>query len=199
MFLVESLACRRGRQLVFRDVSFSLKDGDLLLLTGRNGSGKSSLLRVLAGFLTAAEGAISWRGEPLTDQKPLHYIGHLDAVKSELTVGEMCDYWRVLRCISPRPSDSALEFFGLAALINKKILSLSAGQKRRLALTRLLLDDAPLWLLDEPTTSLDHKGQEALAALITAHRAKGGMAILATHRRDEFPDAKNLALDGEGL
>jgi heme exporter protein A len=200
MLKVCSLSCRRGRRLVFRDLNFTLAAGDLLLVTGRNGSGKSSLLRVLAGLLPSAEGGIFWQNEPVVDSAryatALHYIGHCDAVKPELTVAEMCDYWRVLRR-APRVKDRGfLEPFGLAALADHPVRHLSAGQKRRLALTRLALDTALLWLLDEPTTALDRKGQELLAGLIAHHRAKGGIAVVATHHGDEFKSAKTLALDG---
>ncbi|HUY68629.1 MAG TPA: heme ABC exporter ATP-binding protein CcmA [Alphaproteobacteria bacterium] len=200
MLTAESLACRRGRRLVFRDLSFALDAGDLLLVTGRNGCGKSSLLRVLAGFLLPMQGTISWQNEPVMDRalhaERLHYLGHLDAAKPELTVAEMCDYWRTLRRAPRVPGRQFLEPFGLADLAQRRIRYLSAGQKRRLALTRLTLDDAPLWLLDEPTSSLDRKSEGLLAGLVAQHRAKGGVAIIATHHTKGFDGAKYLALDG---
>jgi heme exporter protein A len=198
MLKVQSLSCQRGRHLVFRDISFSLEAGALMLVTGANGSGKSSLLRVLAGLLPAADGAVLWQEEPVaTDaeahRERLHYIGHLDAVKPELTAGETVDYWRALRP-SPTRTDSVLDTFRLGALSEKPVRYLSAGQKRRLALTRLMLDDAPLWLLDEPTTVLDQDGQKILSDLITAHRMKGGIAITAMHHALDLPDAHILAM-----
>ncbi|MDX2027897.1 MAG: heme ABC exporter ATP-binding protein CcmA [Alphaproteobacteria bacterium] len=195
LFEVQSLAGRRGRRPVFRDISFTLSAGDVLLVTGPNGSGKSSLLRVLAGLLSPADGVMRWAGQPIDPalhKTRLHYLGHLDAVKPELTAAEMMDYWRTV--FAPSSSQKLPENFGLQNVTDKPTRYLSAGQKRRLALTRLLIHDMPLWLLDEPATALDRDGQELLSSLIAQHRAKGGIAIIAAHQDVKLPDAQLLTL-----
>lgn len=201
----KSLACRRGKRLVFRDLGFAVDGGGLLLVRGRNGSGKSSLLRVLAGLLPAFEGEMFWGGAPVRDlaaqRARVAYIGHCDAVKPELTVAETVAYWRALRGSNPKGFDARrenfFESFGLEELRDRPVRMLSAGQKRRLALTRLVVDDVPLWLLDEPATALDDKAQTLLAGLIAKHRTKGGIAIVATHQKADFKNAQHLALDGD--
>lgn len=194
MLKVEQLACRRGARLIFRDIGFALAAGGLLRVTGANGSGKSSLLRVLAGLLPAAEGTLTWHGEPIsTDpdahRERLHYIGHLDAVKPELTGRETLDYWQALHGLSGMHDP-----FGLGNLLDKPARILSAGQRRRLALTRLTMGDAPLWLLDEPSASLDAAGMKTLTDMIAMHRAKGGMVIAAMHDALDALDAQTLQM-----
>jgi heme exporter protein A len=184
MLDVKSLSCRRNGRLVFREVGFRLAPGGLLQITGANGSGKSSLLRVLAGLLPSAGGEILWQGKAIGEDIEAHrarlqYIGHLDALKPELTGDEMVDYWRVLRTQSGLACGDA---FGIDAFRQKSIRVLSAGQKRRLSLSRLMLGGALLWLLDEPATALDGEGQKLLLAQIATHRAKGGMVIAAVHQ-----------------
>lgn len=200
MLEVQSLSCRRSMRPVFREVGFCLAPGGLLQVTGANGSGKSSLLRVLAGLLAPAGGTILWQGRPAADAAEahrvrLHYIGHQDALKPELTAAEMLDYWRVLR---PAAQSEFRDAFGVAAFRHKPVRLLSAGQRRRLTLSRLMLSDAPLWLLDEPATALDHEGQGLLAAAIAAHRAKGGMVIAAVHHVMEG-DGAIVAMPGQSL
>jgi heme exporter protein A len=200
LFEIKSLACRRGQKLIFRDIGFSLRAGDLLLLTGTNGSGKSSLLRVLAGLLTPVKGEMLWQGmsvakDPETHRERIHYIGHLDTLKLELTIAQMLGYWGALRGEKTSNVAACLEKLGLGLSTNTPVKYLSAGQKRRLTLTRLIMDEAPLWLLDEPTTALDTQGQEILFGLIEAHRKKGGIVILATHQHIDLPDTRSLSLD----
>ena len=194
MFAARSLAVRRGRRLLFRDASFALERGGLLLVTGANGSGKSSLLRALAGLLPLAQGEVFWQGEAVRDfaahRGRLHYLGHADALKPELSAGEMLGYWSAVRG-DAAPDTGLLEPFGLAA--GTPVKYLSAGQRRRLALARLALAGAPLWLLDEPATALDAKGRELLASLVAGHRRKGGIAVIAAHRDMDFEGAR-LAL-----
>jgi heme exporter protein A len=194
MLNVNNLACRRGGREVFRDVTFALGDGEVLLVTGANGSGKSSLLRVLAGLLEPSRGDVIWQGQNIAAQdnytQHIHYVGHLDAVKNELTVGEMMDYRVALYGIAPR-MDLAQDPFQLKMLREKPVRYLSAGQKRRLSLSRLVVSESRLWLLDEPTTALDQNGQEMLAMCIARHRAAGGMAIIATHMDMQLPDARS--------
>jgi heme exporter protein A len=196
MLEVTSLSCRRGGRLIFRDLGFRAPPGALLQITGANGSGKSTLLRVLAGLLPSAEGEILWRGAPVADDPDAHrarlnYLGHLDALKPELTGHETLDYWRALR---PSAAPFGDDFFGIGRFLHKPVRMLSAGQKRRLALTRLALDGAAIWLLDEPTTALDVEGQAMLSAAIAAHRAKGGIAAAAVHHAFDAPDVRTFAM-----
>lgn len=193
MLAVKSLTCLRGNREIFRDIGFSLDAGKALLVTGENGSGKSSLLRVLAGMLAPESGEIFWRGQSIAEDPDayhgdLRYVGHLDAVKHALTVGEMLDYWRALNCL---PHAALQEDpFGILALRDKPVRYLSAGQKRRLALSRLMLGPSSLWLLDEPATALDREGQSILLDCIARHRAAGGIIVIATHHDMNVPHAE---------
>ena len=186
MLKIQSLSCRRGGRKIFRDVSLDLRAGDTLLVTGANGSGKSTLLRMLAGLLPPLSGSIFWQGQnieedPDTYRQSLRYVGHLDTVKPELTVAEMLDYWRALQGVDSNTAPLSQDPFGLSPLLDKPVRTLSAGQKRRLALTRLIFSKASLWLLDEPLTALDQVGQDILIDCIAKHSADGGISLIATH------------------
>jgi heme exporter protein A len=200
----EGLACRRGERLIFANVSFRLRPGGALVVTGANGSGKSSLLRLVCGPHTAAAGRLSWGDTPVVADLPghharLHYVGHQDALKSAMTPREMLAFWAALR--GPRlphsaaASDLALADFALEAVADWPCRWLSAGQRRRTALARLLVAPAPLWLLDEPTSALDDDSRVRLENVIAAHRAAGGMVMLATHTPLALDSATALALD----
>ncbi|MGE5766698.1 MAG: heme ABC exporter ATP-binding protein CcmA, partial [Bacteroidota bacterium] len=172
-----SLQCRRGGRDVFAGLDFALPAGGALLLTGPNGSGKSSLLRLMAGLLRPASGALLWDGRPVAEEAEahaarLHYLGHLDAVKPVLTVVENLQFWAALRG-GASAVDRALDAFALTGLAAVAGRLLSAGQRRRLALARLVAAPAELWLLDEPSVGLDHASVGRLAAAIAAHRAGG--------------------------
>ena len=183
-FAGRGLACRRGERLVFAGLAFTLPPGGALALTGPNGSGKSSLLRLMAGLTPPEAGVLGWDGtsvreDPAAHRARLHFIGHHDAVKPVLTVAETLAFWAGMRggqAVAP-----ALERFGLAALADWPCRLLSAGQRRRLALARLVASPAPLWLLDEPLTGLDSDAVADLAAAIAAHRAAGGLVVYSTH------------------
>jgi heme exporter protein A len=186
--------------MVFRDACFTVESGGFVLVTGVNGSGKSSLLRVLAGLIEPAAGGIDWQGvsiaaDAAAHRARLHYIGHLDAVKPALTVAQTLDYWRALRggC---QKNLVVLDAFALGRLVDRPVRSLSAGQRRRLSLSRLLLDPAPLWLLDEPLTALDKDGQALLLGLIARHRAAGGLVIAASHDAIDVPAMQRFAMTG---
>jgi heme exporter protein A len=171
---------------VFADLSFALALGDALLLRGPNGAGKSSLLRLLAGLLEPAAGALSWdgrpvRADPAAHRGRLHLIGHRNAIKSALTVRENLAFAIAVLGASAGGIDRALERFDLAALEGVPARYLSAGQRRRLALARLLAAARPLWLLDEPDAGLDAANRAHLAGAIAGHRAEGGIAVIATH------------------
>src|SRR3954467_45122 len=167
----EALACRRGGRLVFAGLDFSLKAGGALVLTGSNGSGKSSLLRLIATLLAPAEGTLLWGGgavaaDPARYRAALDYAGHLDAIKPALTVGETLRFWAALRGAANPAIDAALDRFGLGAAADWPCLVLSAGQRRRLALARLVAAPSAIWLLDEPTAALDSDGETRLIATI---------------------------------
>ncbi len=202
--IAEDLACRRGARLVFAGVSFRLPAGGALVLTGANGSGKSSLLRLVGGLLSPASGRLLWAGTPVAadiagHHSRLHYVGHQDAVKPAMTPRENLSFWAALRGLDRRAAapavHDALAAFGLEAVADWPCRWLSAGQRRRLTLARLLVAPAALWLLDEPTSALDDDGQARLEQAIAAHRAAGGWVLLATHAAIALDDAAILALD----
>jgi heme exporter protein A len=191
-----ALDCERGGRLVFTGLDFSLAPGGALVLRGANGSGKSSLLRILAGLLRPAGGAIEWAGAPVSEDPEahrarLHYVGHLDALKTALTVGENLAFWASLR----GPVDgvgAGLDHFGLGELADMPARYLSAGQRRRASLARLVTSEAALWLLDEPTVTLDDASVAALGRAMAAHRAAGGIVVVATHGALEVAEAQTL-------
>jgi heme exporter protein A len=192
----EELACWRGERAVFAGLSFTLPPGGATLLTGANGAGKSTLLRLLAGLIPAAEGRLLWQGEDaLADRvahaRRLRYLSHQDALKPSLTAAENLGFYARLWGGEVAPALAAL---GLAELADLPARVLSSGQKRRLALARLALSPAPLWLLDEPTVGLDAASVERLGVLLAAHRAAGGAVLAATHLPLPLPDARELRL-----
>ena len=197
------MACIRGERPVFSGVSFRLERGGALALVGPNGAGKSSLLRILAGFLKPAGGTLEWDGAPVDEdwaahRGRLHYVGHLDAVKPALTVAENLHGWARFRGAA-RAAPEALAALGIADLADVPGRYLSAGQKRRLALARVLATPAPLWLLDEPTVTLDADAAARVDAMIAAHRAGGGMAIVATHGEIALDGARRLDLGNHAI
>jgi heme exporter protein A len=195
----EGLACRRGGRPVFAGLNCRLPAGGALLLTGANGSGKSSLLRLLATLLAPAAGRLLWQGSPVAQddagyRTALHYVGHLDGLKPSLTGLEMLGFWAALRGVPAPAAEPALAAFGLDDVVNFPCRWLSAGQRRRLALARLVAAPAPIWLLDEPTAALDADGEARLVAAIAEHRAAGGRVAIATHQPLTLPGAVGLAL-----
>ena len=187
-----ALDCGRGGRAVFGGLDFGLEAGGALLLHGPNGAGKSSLLRILAGLLRPAAGHLMWNGAAVRDDQEahrarLHYVGHLDALKPLMTPRETLGFFAAMRGQQAR-ADLALERLGLAGLAETPGRYLSAGQKRRVALARLIASPARLWLLDEPTVTLDLEATTRLEGLMAAHRAQGGMVVVATHT--------GLVLDG---
>ncbi|MCC7168072.1 MAG: heme ABC exporter ATP-binding protein CcmA, partial [Rhodospirillales bacterium] len=168
---------------------------------GPNGSGKSSLLRLMAGLLRPAQGRLLWEGEPVTDDPEshggrLHYVGHHDAVKPVLTVTETLAFWAGLHGGQAQQRIArALEGFALGRLADVPGRMLSAGQKRRLNLARLLAAPAALWLLDEPSVALDRASVKSLEGEIAAPRAQGGMVVVSTHAEIALEGARELLLD----
>ena len=176
------LGCIRGQRRVFESINLQLSAGEALALVGPNGSGKSSLLRLVAGLLRPAAGRIELEGgtAEATIAEQTHYLGHLDALKGSLTVAENLDFWARYLGSANSPL-SALAAVGLEALSHLPASYLSAGQRRRLSLARLMAVRRPIWLLDEPTSALDAAGHERLAEIMRRHLAGGGIILAATH------------------
>lgn len=178
---IADLCCIRGQHRVIEGLSASWPAGAIVALRGPNGTGKSTLLRALAG-LVPAEGRITLDGVALDSDvraEQVAYAGHLDALRPTLTVAETLAFWAAL--LGGVVTPAAMAAFGLAPIAERPVALCSAGQRRRLALTRLLLAPRRLWLLDEPTAALDADGETRLAARLTAHAASGGIALVATH------------------
>ncbi len=201
-FTGSELACLRGARLVFAGLSFALPAGGVLRVTGPNGSGKSSLLRMMAGLVRPFAGALTWHGEAVAADPDAHrarvrYVGHADAVKPALSALDNLVFWAALAAPEGARdrAAAALEDFGIGALAAVPGRYLSAGQKRRLTLARLVAAPAPLWLLDEPTVALDHDGVARLEAALDRHRATGGVVALATHGGLDLAQAAALRLD----
>ena len=181
--VAHDLACVRGGRPVFRDLSFAVGGGEALLVTGPNGAGKSSLLRLLAGLLRPEQGRLELTGSDpeLTIGEQAHYLGHQDALKPSLSVHENLAFWIDFLGGRSAKGDAALSVVGLGGLAHLPASYLSAGQRRRLSLARLIAVERPLWLLDEPTSALDAAGQSMLADLVRTHLAGDGLVIAATH------------------
>jgi heme exporter protein A len=190
------LACRRGDREVFAGVSFSLGPGEALAVRGRNGAGKSSLLRLVVGLLRAAGGRLSLDGgDPeLTVGEQAHYLGHQDALKPSLSVRENLTFWSGFLGAAAADIGEPLAAVGLQALADLPAAYLSAGQRRRLSIARLLAVKRPIWLLDEPASSLDAVAQQRLGEFMAAHLAGGGLILAATHGELRLAAAQELQL-----
>lgn len=177
------LACRRGGRDVFAGVDFSLAAGQALEVTGRNGAGKSSLLRIVAGFLRPAGGRLQLEGgnPELTIAEQAHYLGHQDAVKPSLSVAENLHFWAGFFGGGSIKVEEALGAVGLSSIADLPAAYLSAGQRRRLSIARLLAVKRPIWLLDEAASTLDAAGRERLTSFMQSHLAGGGLILAATH------------------
>jgi heme exporter protein A len=195
------LGCVRGGRRVFAGVNFTVEAGTLLLLTGANGAGKSSLLRLIAGLIHPDQGTVSLDGgdDELTVGEQTHYLGHLDPLKGALTVMENLAFW--LRFLNAggtsgqsKMAERSLDTVGLGELADVPAGYLSAGQRRRLSLARMVAVPRTLWLLDEPTAALDAASQERLAGLMQTHLGDGGLIVAATHGPLGLPGAQELRL-----
>lgn len=184
--VLDCLSCRRGGRTVFSGLSFRAAAGSAALLRGPNGAGKSSLLRIVAGLLPPAAGDVRLGEVSLARdrggmQELVAFAGHLDAVKPALSVAENLALWAGIFGGGRGGVEAALERFGLAEMADRPAGQCSAGQRRRLGLARLLVVERPLWLLDEPTVSLDAASTALVADLVRGHAAAGGIALIATH------------------
>jgi heme exporter protein A len=193
------LRCVRGEREVFSGLHFDVAAGQALVVTGRNGAGKTTLLRLMAGLLAPAGGRIELAGgaPDLSVAEQAHYLGHHDALKPALSVRENLQFWHAFLSGSDTPVGPALDAVGLGALADLPAGYLSAGQRRRLSIARLLTAARPVWLLDEPTAALDAAGQERLADLMRDHLRDGGIIVAATHAPLGLDKAQELRLDPE--
>lgn len=203
LFEGRDLTCVRGERHVFAGLGFAVPQGGALILHGPNGSGKSSLLRLMAGLLKPAQGSLAWDDRPVSDDPEGHrarlqYLGHLDAVKPVLSAAENLTFWASAQGSGQSSGQggvsAALERIGLTDLADVPARVLSAGQRRRLALARLFLAPADLWLLDEPTVGLDEDSIGRLQTGLADHRRDGGRVVVATHTAIDLPGAERLDL-----
>ncbi len=190
------LACVRGGREVFRALTFVVGPGEALLVTGPNGAGKSSLLRLVAGLVRPQQGRLACEGADaeLTLGEQVHYLGHQDALKPALSVDENLGFWTNFLGGSAAKREVALAAVGLDGIARLPAIYLSAGQRRRLSLARLIAVERPIWLLDEPTSALDAGGQATLADLMRAHLAGGGLILAAAHGPIGLDRVKELPL-----
>lgn len=190
------LAARRGGRTVFEGLSFDLGAGESLAVTGANGAGKSTLLRLIAGLLEPAAGSIALDPEPESGiGGAVHYLGHLEALKPVFSIAENLGFWRRVYG-GGGDVDAAIADVGLEGKSHLPVATLSAGQKRRVALARLLIIERPVWLLDEPATALDAAAEQMLGGLITRHLGAGGLVLAAIHRSLAVEPTRTIALDG---
>ena len=189
MLMAQDLTCLRGDRLLFKHVGFELNAGGLLYVLGENGSGKSSLLRLLCGLLMPEDGAVFWRGKPIkqdleTYLSQLSYLGHLNGLKDDLTALENLHISARLagNAVNPKKVLAALAAIGIERCANLPVRVLSQGQKRRVSLARLWLTECPLWILDEPFAALDTASVEVLSLRLSEHLSQGGMTIITTHQ-----------------
>jgi len=203
MLETTALSCERGGLRLFSDLNFALQAGGLLRVRGANGTGKTTLLRTLAGLTRPAAGEVRWRGNAIGDdyRREMLFLGHAAAVKDELTVLENLEFSSRISCLEFTPSNTrdALESMGIARLAGLPARYLSQGQRKRAALARLALSSGvALWLLDEPFSALDDDAIARLSALCAAHLAAGGMLVLTSHQDIPIaaPDARAIELQG---
>ncbi len=198
MLKITELSCQRGYNQLFSGLSFNVNAGDILRITGTNGSGKTSLLKILAGLNTQEQGSISLNKNKVKSeqyQEEVFYLGHLSALSSELSSIENLKFLTSLsKTINSQTLSQALNDVGLKGYEDEYCAKLSAGQKRRVILAGLFVSDAKLWLLDEPFTALDPKGVEIVEQRIKKHSEQGGICIFTTHQDSVLENQRVLAL-----
>ena len=193
MLNVEGLHLWRGDRHVLRGVTFGADAGRCVLLTGRNGAGKTTLIRAIAGLLDPEEGRVLWRGQPTRSSRDTFhaetaYLGHEPPLKGDLSAQENLRFSiGIRRAVTAAEIDAALVRTGASTFADRAVRLLSAGQRRRIALAGVLLANAVLWLLDEPTTNLDADGQQLVSELIEEHLGRGGLAVAAVHHAMPLP------------
>jgi heme exporter protein A len=202
--LVEEISVERGGRRVLQNVAFAAEGGDAIVVVGANGAGKSTLLAALAGLIAPSQGAVRIEDGPEAEtpaRELIHYVGHREALKNALTLRETLVFWAELLSI-PSPgfggaalsSDDAADWMRLDHALDLPVGYLSAGQRRRASLARLLVAPRPIWLLDEPTTALDVESQKRFAGLMERHRGQGGIVVAATHAPLGLEGIKTLTL-----
>ena len=202
MLEVSNLTCVRGERQLFAGVGFRLEKGQLLYLRGANGAGKTSLLRILCGLSPSEAGQILWDGVSTRElgeayRRDLFYLGHHNALQEALTVSENLAFYAALAGAIPNEADTAqaLARLGLRGCQSRLVRHLSQGQKRRVALSRLMLNRARLWVLDEPFVALDQAAIELLAGLLAAHLDKGGLAVFTSHQQVDIGTVRPQVLE----
>lgn len=203
MLQADRIACQRGHRALFSDISFTASGGDAVRIRGRNGSGKTSMLRMLSGLSIPASGEIRWQGKPLGNLREvfwrdLIYIGHATGLKDELLSWENLAIMARLagHRIDRKQAAAALEKLGVARVCDLPVRVLSQGQRRRVALARLCLGmPMPLWILDEPAASLDDAAVGTLCGVLDTHLAQGGIVIHATHQDIPLSAGRHLGID----
>jgi heme exporter protein A len=201
MLTVHGIHLWRGDRHVLRGVSFEGGAGKCVLLTGKNGAGKTTLIRAIAGLLDPEEGQVFWRGAPARERRDdfhaeLAYLGHEPPLKGDLSARENLKYSiGIRRAVSSAEIDAALRRAGASGFADRAVRMLSAGQRRRVALAGVLLSNAVLWLLDEPTTNLDADGQQLVRELIAEQLARGGLVVAAVHHSLTLPAEDLVTLE----
>ena len=186
-----NLTLIRGESCLFQGLEFALNSGELLILEGQNGSGKTSLMRAIAGMLSLETGEVFWNGEPVSRQRQefhgsLVWLAHRTGLKGDLTLVENLRFEGCLRRQAKVDTAAIYERLGISRLKRLPLRSLSAGQQRRVALARMLMADVPLWLMDEPFTNLDREGRQLVMDLTEEHLGRGGMCVMAAHQDVEI-------------
>ena len=191
MLAANALSLLRGDRCLFKDLDFSLNAGEMLVIEGPNGSGKTSLLRAVAGLLEFETGSVAWKGTPVREdphqfRSDMVWLSHRVGFKGDLTIPENLSFEAGLRASKAGRREEILERLSLSKLVSLPFRSLSAGQQRRVALARMLLAAAPLWMMDEPFTNLDKAGQALVVELISEHLSADGMCLVASHQHLEI-------------